>query len=194
MSNTIRLNQHIVRAIGSLSRIRKGDHQERVDAMDVVIAKCESELACDGASAEDIRVRLFALCAFCDEVLISTFAHDALLRYSQMRKRFDNVQAGIDFFRIAQELSDRNDGAFMVYWLVFRCGFRGYLEGAAQDALHWENCAREKVLQIASSIPGVSVSTRSAVRTQPWGTLATGALLVAVVGYGVALSWIRWGL
>jgi type VI protein secretion system component VasF len=155
----VRWNRQVVKTIGALSRVRDKTVENRGAAMELLLDRCWQELVQAGAGEEDCRVRLFALCAFCDDVLLAPLAGDGPLRFSMVRKRFAN--GGADFYKIAQELADAGDVAFMVYWLVFRCGFRGRLDGSSQEAAHWEISARGRLWEIVENRPKAMAGGKS---------------------------------
>lgn len=160
----VRWNRQVVKTIGALSRVRDKMTENRGVAMELLLDRCRQELVLAGADEEDCRVRLFALCAFCDDVLLAPSAGGGPPRFSMVRKLFANGCAGADFYKIAQELADAGDVAFMVYWLVFRCGFRGRLDGSSQEAAHWEISARGRLWEIVENRPKAMAGGKSNVR------------------------------
>lgn len=146
---TIQWNHVVMRAIGVLSHIKKGTILERVAYWKATLDACEDEMRQEGADDDDVAIRMFALCAYCDEQLIGPTAGARFSAFSQVRRRFAIDFAGEEFFAKAEILEKNNDIAFMVYWLVFRCGFRGKLDGKEIDADRWERAARARLMNIA---------------------------------------------
>lgn len=145
----IQWNHVVMRAIGVLVRIKKGSLLERVAYWNATLDACEDEMRQEGASDEDISIRMFALCAYCDEQLIGPSAGVRFSAFSQVRRRFAIDFVGEAFFVKAEMLEKNNDIAFMVYWLMFRCGFRGRLDGKEIEADRWERSARARLMDIA---------------------------------------------
>lgn len=159
--NVTRVNQCVVRTLNLIARTPKKELAEWADYLETLILNCAQSMRSAGASEVEIDSRLFALCALCDEVYLAPFAGASLPIYSLMRKRFANDQAGVDFYQKAEALAENQDSALMVYWVVFRCGFRGCLEGDAMQIDAWERATRAKVLAMAPSpLPSKIISSQ----------------------------------
>lgn len=188
--NSARINQIVVKAMGLMSKISTPQIVDRVAALDHVIDRCVRELEVEGVSEEEIRCRLFVLCAYCDEVVLLGSSGETLPRYSQVRKRFGSAQAGVDFYNIAADLEVKKSGAYMLYWLAFRCGFRGQLEGMEKAAYDWELHAREHTLEIAKVLPHYRTDRYQPPTLVNWSRCAAGLALGALAVYAGSLVWV----
>lgn len=191
--NVTRVNQYVVKTLDIIARTPQKELAAWADHLEALILNCAQNMRLEGATESEIDSRLFALCALCDEVYLAPLAGASLPQYSLMRKRFANDQAGVDFYQKAEALAESQDSALMVYWVVFRCGFRGCLEGDAIQIDAWERAARAKVLAMAPApLPEKNIPSKP-VTSVSWLKVG-GVLGLSLVFYVVSMLGSRYFL